>query len=82
MRALRHLRQLVRVAEQDEVPRRRPHRERVGERELAALVDEQRVDVPVDVLAREEERRAGDELELRVEHRVVRVRALDEPAPS
>ncbi len=69
MRALRDLRQLVRVAEQDDVPRRRPDREHVGERDLPALVDEQRVDVPVQVLAREEERRAGEELELLVEHR-------------
>ena len=62
MRALRDLRELVRVAEQDEVPRRRPDRERIGERELPALVDEQRVDVLIELLAREQERRAGEQL--------------------
>ena len=69
MRALRDLRELVRVAEQDEVARGRADRERVRERELPAFVDEQRVDVLVELLAREQERRAGEELELGVEHR-------------
>ena len=44
VRALRDLRQLVRVAEEDEVARARPGRERVGERELTGLVDEEHVD--------------------------------------
>ena len=44
VRALRDLRELVRVAEQDEVSRRRADRERVGERDLPGLVDEERVD--------------------------------------
>ena len=68
MRALRDLRKLVRVAEQDERPRRRPDREHVGERELAGLVDEEHVERPlrrvdVDRLARERPRRPRDELE-------------------
>ena len=47
MRALRDLRQLVRVAEQDERAGARPGGEHVGERELAGLVDEQHVDRPL-----------------------------------
>ena len=39
--ALGHLGELHRVAEQDDVPRRRPDGERVRERHLARLVDEQ-----------------------------------------
>ena len=81
MRALRDLRELVRVAEQDEVARRRADRERVRERDLPALVDEQRVDVLVELLAREEERRAGKELELRVEHLIVLRRRCRRTAP-
>ena len=61
--------------------RRRPDRERVGERDLPALVDEQRVDVLVELLAREEARRARDELELRVEHVVVRRRCSRRTRP-
>ena len=62
VRALRDLRQLVRVAEQDEGARSRPDREHVGERELAGLVDEEHVERPlrrvdVDGLAREGPRR-------------------------
>ena len=67
LRALRDLRQLVRVAEEDEVARDRADRHRVGERHLARLVHEERVDEALEVLAREEPRRAGDELELVVE---------------
>ena len=78
VRALRDLRELVRVAEQDDVPRRRPDREHVRERDLPRLVDEQRVHVPVELLAREQERRAREQLQLLVEHVVVRARAVDE----
>ena len=42
--ALRHLRELHRVAEQHERLRARPERERVGERGLARLVDEEVVE--------------------------------------
>ena len=73
VRALRDLRELVRVAEEDEVPRRGADGDRVGERELPALVDEERVHVLVELLAREEPGRPREQLELGVEHRVVRV---------
>ncbi len=42
--ALRDLRELVRVAEQDEVPRRVADGDDVGERDLSCLVDDQRVE--------------------------------------
>ena len=57
VRPLDHLVELLRVADEHEVPGRRPHRERVGERHLTRLVDEQVVDLLV--LAGEEPRRAG-----------------------
>ena len=60
--ALRDLRELLRVAEQDDVARGGADRERVGERHLARLVDEQVVERLVHLLAREEPRRAGDQL--------------------
>ena len=41
---LRDLRELLRVAEQDDVAGAGPERERVGERDLPGLVDEERVD--------------------------------------
>src|SRR5207245_2646005 len=41
MRASPRLLELLRVAQQDEVPRRARRREGVGERELSGLVDEQ-----------------------------------------
>ena len=44
VRPLDHLGELLRVADEDDVPRRRPHRERVGERHLAGLVDEEVVE--------------------------------------
>ena len=79
-RALRDLRQLVRVAEQDEVPRRVADRDDVRERDLARLVDDQRVDEAGEVLAREEPRRARDELELLVEQVAPVVARIDELA--
>ena len=60
VRSLDHLVELLRVADEHDVPRRRPHRERVGERDLPGLVDEEVVDLLV--LAREEPRRAGGEV--------------------
>ena len=44
MAPLRRLRQLLRIAEQHELRRRAAHREHVGQRLLAGLVDEQHVD--------------------------------------
>ena len=46
MGSLRDLRELQRVAEQDDVARGGAERERVGERDLAGLVDEEVVDAP------------------------------------
>jgi hypothetical protein len=80
MRALRHLRELVRVAEEDHVSRGRADCERVGERELTVFVDEERVHLHV--VAREEERRAGDQLQLRIDQIVVVGRAVDAAAPT
>jgi len=51
MRALRHLGELERIAEQDDVAARgRTHRERVGQRHLPGLVDHERVDGAVEIL--------------------------------
>ena len=80
MRALRHLRELVRVAEENEVPRGRADRDRIRQRELPGLVDEERVHVPGQLLAREQPRRSGDQVQVRVEHGVVRARVLDHAA--
>ena len=44
VRALEHLGELLRVADEDDVARAGAHRERVGERDLAGLVDEQVVE--------------------------------------
>ena len=52
VRPLDHLVELLRVADEHDVPRRRPHRERVGERDLPGLVDEEVVERAV-VLASE-----------------------------
>ncbi len=52
MRALDHLRELLRVADEHDVARRGRHRERVGERDLTRLVDEEVVELRVEVLVR------------------------------
>ena len=80
LRALRDLRELVRVAEEDEVARRVTDRERVGERDLARLVHEERVEEAVEVRRTKSQRRARDELELRVEQVLPAVRGVDEAA--
>ena len=67
MDALRDLGELERVAEQDESLRRGAAGERVGEAELAGLVDDERVELLVELLAREEPGGAGDERHLGVE---------------
>jgi hypothetical protein len=78
--ALRDLRQLERVAKQDEVLRRRPHRQRIGKRDLARLVDEQVVERRVELCAREEPRGAGEQLQLRVEKGLELALVLDQLA--
>ena len=52
MYPLCHLRELDRVAEQDERPRAGAERERVRERDLARLVDEEVVELGVELLPR------------------------------
>ena len=57
--------ELQRIAEQDEVVRRTRRGKRVGQRQLAGLVDDQHVDRRVaHVAAGEQPRRAGDQVEL------------------
>jgi hypothetical protein len=70
MRSLRHLRELERVAEQHERPRRRPQRQRIGKRDLARLVDEQVVKLLVELRPREEPGGAGEQTHFRIEKRV------------
>ncbi len=62
VRPLDHLVELLRIADEDDVPRRRPHRERVGERDLPGLVDEEVVERAVVVGIGEEPGGAGGEV--------------------
>ena len=75
MDALRHLGELERIAEQDEPLGRGAAGDRVGEAVLAGLVDHERVELAVELLAREQPRRSRDELDLGIEH-VVEVSRL------
>ena len=59
---LRDLGELLGIAEQDHVARARAHRERVGERDLAGLVDQQVVERLVHLLAAEQPRGPGHEV--------------------
>ena len=68
MDALRHLGELERVAEQDEPPGRGAAGDRVGEAVLAGFVDHERVELAVELLAREQPRRSRHELDLGIEH--------------
>ena len=80
---LRHLRKLHRVTEQDERPRGRAERERVRERDLPGLVDEEVIERPVELRPAEEPGRAGDELHLRVgEARVAPGRLTKRPVKT
>ena len=63
MRALRYVGELLRVAEQHEPAPGARDRQRVGERHLAGLVDEQHVDRPPHLLARPQPRRPRDEVD-------------------
>ena len=68
MDALRDLGELERVAEQDESPRRGAQRERVGEAETGRPRRSRACRAgPVELLAREEPRRARDERDLGIE---------------
>ena len=62
VRALDHLVELLRVADEHEVARAGAHRERVGERHLAGLVDEEVVERAVVLVAGEEPGGAGGEV--------------------
>src|SRR5438105_15721562 len=62
MDPLRHLRQLQRITEQNERARRRPHRQRIRQRYLARLVDEQVIERLVELRSREEPRRSRVQL--------------------
>ena len=72
VRALDHLVELLRVADEHEVPRGRAHRERVGERDLPGLVDEEVVERAVVLGAREEPGGAGGEVAVGARRRVGR----------
>jgi hypothetical protein len=63
--ALADVRQLLRVAEQDDVPRPLRDGDRVGQRHLARLVHEQAVDALALLLARPVPRGAGHEVRAR-----------------
>src|SRR2546423_1015459 len=66
MQALRHLRELERVAEQDQRPRRCADSERVGERHLPSLLDHDAVERrDLDALAAGRGLAGGDLLERR-----------------
>ncbi len=80
MHALDRLAELHLVAEQDEVAGARAHRDQVRDGDLAGLVDEEVVERLVELGAREEPRRAGDELEIAGRHVLVRLDVLDERA--
>ena len=59
MRGLAGLGELLGVADQDEVPGRAGYGQDVGQRHLARLVDEQRVNAALELLARPEPGRSG-----------------------
>jgi hypothetical protein len=61
MNALGDLPKLLRITEQDDVPRAGPQCERVGQRHLTCLVDEQRVHDAFHIFPREQPRGAGEE---------------------
>ena len=64
MHALGDLGELEGIAEEDQVAGGRAHRERVGEGDLAGLVDHEVVERAVQLRAREEPGRAGEELDV------------------
>lgn len=72
------LRQLLRIAEDDEVVRGGPDSGRGGERELVRLLDEEQVERLAVLLATEEPRRAADQPVL-VADGVIGVLGLDQP---
>jgi len=65
---LRHLGELERVTEQDESPGRGAASDRVSKAVLAGLVDDERVELAVELLAREQPGCARYKRDLRIEH--------------
>ena len=65
VRALQHLAELLRVADEHDVVRAGRHRAGVGERDLAGLVDEEVVEPPVELGVGEEPGRAAEQLRVR-----------------
>ena len=62
MASLAHLRELRRIAEQYDVASAERERQRIGERDLSRLIDEEIVELPLEFFAREEPCRAAGEL--------------------
>ena len=58
--ALGHLRQLLRVAEENEVPGGEPGGDHARQRQLTCFVDEQEVELPLVLGASKQPGRAGD----------------------
>src|SRR5439155_14756407 len=75
--ALRYLRELKRIAKQNDVVRRRTDRECVGERHLARLVDYKDVEFGIELLACEKPCGPGEETHLPVAERGELVLVLD-----
>ena len=82
MRPLAHLGQLLGVAEQDDVPSGGREGERVGERDLTRLVDEQVVEALIGAVEAVVPSSAGGEVELGVEDLVVVVDRADQRCSS
>ncbi len=66
MGGLARLSQLLRVADQDDVPGRARHSQNVGQRQLARLIDEQRVHAALELGPGPHPRGARDDVELTV----------------
>jgi hypothetical protein len=59
---LERLRELHLVADQDHIPGAHTHRDRVGERDLARLVDKQVIDLLIQFLSCEQPSGSGDQI--------------------
>ena len=77
MRALHHLRQLARVADQHDVAGASPHRQQVGEPDLPRLVDDQRVEGALELRPAEKEGGAADDIGVAQRRGVVPRNPLD-----
>ena len=77
MNPLRDVRQLLRIAQHDQVAGARTHRHRIRQRHLARFVDEQIVELPLHLFPGEQPRRAGDNLRVGLFARLVAARRLE-----